>query len=182
MNPHASRIIMRCTVPIQGMEDLVLDVGRRSTKWGSKFSEYHEALATPATEANFKRNVNLPCPESLVNHAKKKRVKNNYRFSPSIPNLKAVPLGNEGQNTKECLFAIDGTIACMKCRTICVLEESDSNVVDDEHFLVAAEIFDAYINPNYWDDKMNQFRPLAKDIPPYLTFFGSQTFGYVHNE
>jgi len=51
--------------------------------------------------------------------------------------------------------------------------------IDHEHLLVMAEVIDAYVHPSYWDVNKLLFRPLSTDVPPYLTFFGSQTFGYV---
>ena len=51
-------------------------------------------------------------------------------------------------------------------------------VIDDNHLFVMAET-DAYVHPSYWDRNKLLFRPLSNDVPPYLTFFGSQTFGYV---
>lgn len=31
----------------------------------------------------------------------------------------------------------------------------------------------------YWDNDKLLFRPQSSEVPPYLKFFGSQTFGYV---
>jgi len=52
-------------------------------------------------------------------------------------------------------------------------------VIDDNHLLVIAEIADASVHPSYWDRNKLLFSPLSNDVLPYLTFFGSLTFGYV---
>ena len=54
-----------------------------------------------------------------------------------------------------------------------------SPIIDDDHLLIMAEVTDAYVHPSYWDDMKKLFRPVSKEVPPYLKFFGSQTFGYV---
>ena len=54
-----------------------------------------------------------------------------------------------------------------------------------EHVLIWAQVEAAFVHTNYWDGQKKLFRPQQEQqhaviVPPYLTFFGSQTFGYVH--
>jgi len=56
---------------------------------------------------------------------------------------------------------------------------SKLGLVDDEHYLISATVIDAYCREDYWDSKKNMFRPRDTTVKPYLTFLGSQSFGYV---
>ena len=48
---------------------------------------------------------------------------------------------------------------------------------DDDHWLVTAEIKRAFVRRQYWSGKV--FVGQSIDVPPFLTFLGSQKFGYV---
>jgi flavin reductase (DIM6/NTAB) family NADH-FMN oxidoreductase RutF len=100
-------------------------------------------------------------------------------------------------------FAIQGTVAQLVCRVYRVMSSSPSpsslstpdpnetlssstqadsttcSIIDDDHDLFLAEVIRARVRPAYFDDTKNLFRPATAETPPYLTFFGSQTFGYV---
>ena len=101
-------------------------------------------------------------------------------------------------------FVIDGTVAHLKCRVVPNLPSSSSSsssqvasqsaellMLDKNHYLVVGEIVDAYVKKSYWDSSKKLFRPMAstsscnnqktQSPPPYLTFFGSQTFGFIVN-
>lgn len=75
------------------------------------------------------------------------------------------------------IFGIRGTVAQLDCTIYNVMED----VIDSEHLLVLAQVQRAFVHPNYWDGDKNLFRPQT-GLPPYLTFFGSQTFGYVTSD
>ena len=51
-------------------------------------------------------------------------------------------------------------------------------VIDDDHYLILGEVTRAFVHCSCWDAAKNFFRP-DDQSPPYLTFLGSQTFGYV---
>jgi flavin reductase (DIM6/NTAB) family NADH-FMN oxidoreductase RutF len=97
-------------------------------------------------------------------------------------------------------FAIQGTVAQLVCRVYRVMsssplsvsldptnealpstetDNSDTSIIDDDHDLFLAEVIRARVRPDYFDVTHNLFRPATADTLPYLTFFGSQTFGYV---
>ena len=167
------------SVPVQGMEELVLNVGCTSSRWRSKFpADYYSAMKSDGNDDNSKQ----PKQEENKTSGKKKR-KRNHEFAQGVPNLEAVSVGHveSGNKNEKDYFAINGTVAHMRCRTISVMtgNENDNDFIDNEHYLVSAEIIDAYVHPNYWDEKKHQFRPLSENVPPYLTFYGAQTFGYV---
>jgi flavin reductase (DIM6/NTAB) family NADH-FMN oxidoreductase RutF len=108
--------------------------------------------------------------------------------------------GNDSShaNSHSC-FAIQGTVAQLVCRVYRVMSSSplpsssdatnealpsteadnSDTIIDDDHDLFLAEVIRARVRPDYFDVTHNLFRPTTEDTPPYLTFFGSQTFGYV---
>jgi hypothetical protein len=67
---------------------------------------------------------------------------------------------------------------------------------DDNHIIVFAKIKQAYVKSPYWNVTQKLFQPQCRGglsagtadttsvppPPPYLTFFGSQTFGYVSSQ
>mmetsp|Transcript_14850 Transcript_14850/g.34321 ORF Transcript_14850/g.34321 Transcript_14850/m.34321 type:complete len:226 (+) Transcript_14850:2320-2997(+) len=93
--------------------------------------------------------------------------------SSGIPGLYAVPMGNDHDSSS--FFAVKGTVAHLQCHATRIQEPGAA--LDDQHFLVFAQVVGAFVHPSYWEKK-NVFSP-SPTSPPYLTFFGSQTFGYV---
>ena len=196
------------SVPVQGMEQLVLDVGSMSGRRWSKFenNEYgaaSERSGIDAAQHMSKRQRKKQRQERLSLHG--------------VAGLVPVSLGSSHSRhtstlSPSSLFAIKGTVAHLKCRTYGVIgtpaapltgskREHPSGpaemeagavdgtappVIDPQHLLVLAEVTEAYVHPAYWDHEKLLFRPLsAENIPPYLTFLGSQTFGYItslHNK
>mmetsp|Transcript_8303 Transcript_8303/g.11932 ORF Transcript_8303/g.11932 Transcript_8303/m.11932 type:complete len:311 (-) Transcript_8303:1039-1971(-) len=178
---HGGKLPTPCyfilSVPVQGMESLVKDVGQASGKWGSKFPEDYN-------------HDNNNSEEVLSTTKMSKRQKKKHRFDKGVPTLKAIPLFgsandtkapavsglcNDGNQQQQDLFAIQGTVAHLKCKAYRILEQD----IDDDHYLVLAEVEEAAVHPSYWDIEKNLFRPESDATPPYLSFFGSQTFGYV---
>jgi hypothetical protein len=179
------------SVPVKGMEDIVKDVGSISGRWCSKLQS---DAATSLVEDGF----------LLSNRQRKMQKKDNIK-SNGILGLIPVPIGNCSSLEKSDLFAIQGTVAHLRCRTYAVIgpprssgnldatnfENTSNNtncstqpLIDDDHLLIMGEVIDAYVHPSYWDPKKLLFRPIKDEgeqtvPPPYLTFFGSQTFGYV---
>jgi len=184
------------SVPIKGMEEIVLDVGSISGRFCSKFQ-------SDATTSLIEEVLLAQQPEemydNLSNRQRKKQKKENIK-SNGILGLVPVPLGNGASLEESDLFAVKGTVAHLRCRAYALIgpsssdnldatneKASDTNssqpAIDDDHLLIMAEVVDAYVHPSYWDSNKLLFRPKTKEgeqtVPPYLTFFGSQTFGYV---
>lgn len=156
------------SVPTLGMEDLVLNVGNTSGRWGSKFMTNKSKPMEQQLEKseNAHEVPNVP----LSNRQKKKQA----RRTPGVKGLDVMPFGNHDGSA----FVIAGTVAHLQCKAYNIIQES---LIDDNHLLILAEVTRAYVKPSYWCSDKNLFRPTAK-VPPYLTFFGSQTFGYVSSE
>lgn len=161
------------SVPVQGMEDIVLAVGGVSKRWGvSKFPRDHLSSERPATE-----------PDPTSQNKKRK----GPRFPLGIPSLECVPIGNferdeeekSKSDNKSFPFAIKGTVAHLLCRVIHKVAQDDW--VDMSHLVVFARVTKAHVLSSYWDVSKKLFRPDSQSLP-YLTFFGSQTFGYVSPE
>eukprot|EP00581_Thalassiosira_minuscula_P002173 CAMPEP_0183743036 /NCGR_PEP_ID=MMETSP0737-20130205/65010_1 /TAXON_ID=385413 /ORGANISM="Thalassiosira miniscula, Strain CCMP1093" /LENGTH=611 /DNA_ID=CAMNT_0025978639 /DNA_START=289 /DNA_END=2124 /DNA_ORIENTATION=+ len=195
---YQTNIHFTLSIPIQGMEGMIVDVGSVSGRFGSKFGSKLERINNETTTTTTPEN-------SMSNRQKKKRRRQVISLH-GVEGLTPVQLGSSKvcRDGSKKLFAIDGTVAHLKCRTYAVIgtpaaeETSKSNesnkgkeedtkaeteaasaTIDNEHLLVMAEIEEAYVHPSYWDDTNLLFRPLSTDTPPYLTFFGSQKFGYV---
>jgi hypothetical protein len=45
------------------------------------------------------------------------------------------------------------------------------------HFLIECQVMDAFVRREYWSGKTLESQ--HSDLPPILTFFGSQRFGHV---
>jgi hypothetical protein len=159
------------SIPVKGMERIVTDVGGTSGKWGSKFTVDHDNEGEEGESGATASTVDM---SSLSNRQKKKLKR--QQLATGVPGLVPVPFGyaSDDDPTGNC-FAVQGTCAHLKCRTYAVVSEP-ANVIDDDHHLVCASVVEAYVHTSYWDKKL--FRP-ACGVPPYLTFFGAQQFGYV---
>lgn len=62
-----------------------------------------------------------------------------------------------------------------------VVNDLSHHSCQNEHHILECEILKGYVKSSHWDKK-GQLKPGAcgaGTAPPYLTFFGSQTFGYV---
>ena len=59
--------------------------------------------------------------------------------------------------------------------------------MDEDHSLISADVTDAsYVRRDYWNEDKKQFQPTKEQRggtnvfpPPYMDFFGSQSFGYI---
>jgi hypothetical protein len=168
------------------MEELVLAVGATSGRRGSKFIQSADSAAgpddLPVDEEHNKGEPHLPVEEKHNTDEpplSKRQKKKCARETPGIQGLIPVPLGPSTLAIRDDdPFAIDGTVAHLLCKVYSMPQQP---VIDDEHYLVLAEVTRAYVKRSYWDAEKNLFRP-ENDFPPYLTFFGSQTFGYVVTE
>lgn len=168
-------------VPIKGMEQLVLNVGSISGRYGCKFQ---------SSSSNESKEVSYTDDEQLSNR-KRKKLKQEKLSRHGVPGLVKVSLGcsdpSESLTTANSsdIFAIQGTVAHLHCRTYGVVLNSplehQSHSVDEDHWIILAEVIDAYVQPSYWDSNKLLFCPQGNEteVPPCLTFFGSQTLGYV---
>ena len=175
------------SVPIKGMEQLVLDDGSISGMYGSKFPKDND-------NNDIKMNEEDTNIEKLSNRQRKKQ-KMQQLTVDGVPGLVSVPFGNVNEASQSSLFVIKGTIAHLKCKTCAVMgssigEEDDERsrhgnkksqsddkdmhfpIIDDDHLLIMAEVIDAHVHPSYWDNKKQLFCPVSKEVPPYLKFFG----------
>ena len=185
------------SVPVKGMEEIVKDVGSISGRCCSKFQS--NATTSLVKEGCAKQPQDSY--DNLSNRQRKKQKKENI-IRNGILGLVPVPLGSDDEVSLEesSLFAVKGTVAHMRCRVCALLGPNSSDnhddatkndssadtgqsVADEDHLLIMAEVVDAYVHSSYWDSTKLLFRPMSKEggqtVPPYLTFFGSQTFGYV---
>lgn len=188
------------SVPTRGMEQVILDTGSISGRFGSKFAS-DRVMESRNNSTNYGAN-DISSVDSISNRQRKK-LKKQQLSAKGVPGLTPIPYCSISDQSSQqtSLFVIDGTVAHMKCRTYGIIastmpceNQADSDaklhtsneddvtqqtVIDHDHLLVMAEVIDAHVHPLYWDDKKLLFRPVTEEEPPYLTFLGSQTFGYV---
>jgi flavin reductase (DIM6/NTAB) family NADH-FMN oxidoreductase RutF len=156
------------SIPVKGMEDLVKAVGGTSGRRGSKFAEDH-----PPSENQEEATVQEVTSPPLSQRQKKKL---RLPRPISVAGLNAVTLGHQPiPMDRSEPFAVDGTVAHLQCKAYSIMQDP---VIDDDHYLVLAEVTHAFVKRSYWDNGKKLFRASAT-VPPHLTFFGSQTFGYV---
>lgn len=163
--------VFTLSVPVRGMEELVFGVGGVSGSLGSKFPADHhrQPEEKPASVSSNRAEQLIP----LSKRQKKKMLQQGV----GVPGLERIPLGMGGEKEKH-LFAIQGTVA----HAVCKVHQILNDIIDSHHLLVLAQIDLAEVHPDYWDETKNQFRPMNEETAPYLTFFGSQRFGYVDSE
>lgn len=185
------------SVPAAPMQETVLALGKRSGRRGDKFAGVpglvpcelanNEAVigASRASTgrvdgrcASSGRDANpyaaLETGEDAGNPGAAAVGDSPVGVDPSDGDLPAAQPNGAGGGIPEGdepdLVAVQGTVARMRCR---VVSRSEA---DEQHWLVIAQIEEAFVHPSYW--KANKlFCPVSDDVPPYLTFFGSQTFG-----
>lgn len=193
----ASRVLQSqqftLSVPTREQQQLVLDVGSVSGSHGiSKFPQDHGVqhaneggtlAPSPSTNPSSSNQ-----PRTASPHRKRPKARL-PKFPLGIPGLRAVQLGTTDDATTDngsnAPFAIGGTVAHLQCRLITTTMTTPPPmvVVDDaQHLLLTAQVEKAWVRIDYWDTRRNLFRPQNYATSPYLTFFGSQTFGYVVGE
>ena len=153
------------SVPVAGMEGLVLQVGKCSGRRGDKVNwlpgldlcqeEPSSACSAPKCLDRFGALVDSSSDSGID--------------EPSEEVLGGAP--EERSHAPTNPRPVKGTVAWMQCS---VQSQSDA---DEGHFLVVARIVGASVHPRYWDGK--NFAPKTETDPPYLTFLGSQKFAYV---
>jgi flavin reductase (DIM6/NTAB) family NADH-FMN oxidoreductase RutF len=193
------------SVPIHGMERLVRLVGGTSGRHGNKFADESHLSRDSSHSLPGPADTTICCTSPMnaqsggsdrfdaVNTTtespatSKRQIKKRSRAMGAIPGLKAVPAAlYEGQS--DSLVCIQGTVAHLVCRVMSTVPGIDdfdqsrtgSIAMDDDalHILFIAQVEHASVRSMYWDSHKNLFRP-SPHVPPYLSFFGSQTFGYV---
>jgi flavin reductase (DIM6/NTAB) family NADH-FMN oxidoreductase RutF len=200
-NSNSNSNVFTLSVPVQGMEELVRRVGSVSGRWGvSKFPSDHEARA-PSSTAGFSETASDPAVRAIAaaalsasaDRSSTRKKPKRPRFPQGIPGLAAVPFGSQvvpasaapgaAAPTETTAFGIQGSVAQLLCRVHSVIEGAAAGGVDEDHLLVFCQVQQACVHPAYWNGSKKLFQPqLAPAVPPYLTFFGSQTFGYVSAE
>lgn len=177
-------------VPVAGMESLVLAVGATSGKFGSKFLEANDANSSSniGVDDNHHHHHHHQKEDSpaanqdstVKSHLSKRQKKRQEReaLRNGIPGLVALPFDgshNEIEPSSKRLFYIQGTVARMRCQIVMVNQNDE---IDNGHYIIFARVLDAYCHSGYWDESKKLF--CAKEAQrPFLTFFGSQTFGHV---
>jgi hypothetical protein len=195
-------------VPVAGIEKLVIDVGSTSGRDTPKFRSNIGIQQSGETSWQDEIALSDTKQASVMSKRQEKK-RRLLSLAEGIPGLGQVPFGrshdetmplssdaatakgseNSASSANDNIFCISGTVAHLSCQVDCVAGNSReakgvakdcyNSLVDDDHFLVSATVVDAYCHRDYWDAEKNLFRPMDAAVSPYLTFFGSQRFGYT---
>lgn len=151
------------SIPVQGMEETVRNVGSVSAKWTDCHSKFPSTNNTTTTDTS-----------TMSRRAKQKFLQQN-----GVPGLKRVNLGTDNvppsSGTEDDVFAIQGTIAHLRCRLV----QKEANIVDDDHYFLQAKIQQAFVRDDYWNANTKALAPKTRGDPCTLSFFGSGIFGSV---
>lgn len=80
-------------------------------------------------------------------------------------------VGKQGRK-QEIPFALMDCVAHL----ICQIKKIEENWEKD-HLILNCKIINAFVKKDYWNGK--QLFPQGKDVPPFLSFLGSQEFGKI---
>jgi len=171
-NRYTAQILAACehfvlSVPTQGMEQMVLAVGGChgseepgdctetdcTGKVGDKISHLGLKICVPGW-----RRQGHELAHGLPKGSKKARQYEKIREVETMLDL-------------ENLLAVEDAVA----HIVCKLKSVEGSIPG--HNLLLCQMVCGYVRPAYWSG--NIFCPQCEGVPPYLTFFGSQTFGYV---
>ncbi|KAL3910454.1 MAG: hypothetical protein SGARI_002117 [Bacillariaceae sp.] len=208
VDTSTSKAQFTLSVPVAGMEHLILAVGGTSGRIAPKF----RPTSKGGEETAMHGEITAPSTNQIgASMSKRQQKKKRHLAHPNgIPGLRQAPFGSFLDETKSSLssatttsgndnatgpsdsFCIAGTVAHMLCQVNCIIgldqvanesaADATTRLVDDAHYLVSATVVDAYCHSDYWNKEKNLFRPIDASCSPYLTFFGAQTFGYVHGD
>mmetsp|Transcript_5586 Transcript_5586/g.8513 ORF Transcript_5586/g.8513 Transcript_5586/m.8513 type:complete len:257 (-) Transcript_5586:29-799(-) len=135
-----------------GQKDLLLEVGKVSGKSVDKCASITDLNLQTGSKDDAPANV-----FSALDDSDEEESSNEVDVAPSE------------------LCPVDGTVAHMRCTV-----KSHSEAADPGHWMVVAQIDEAYVHPQYWDGKC--FSPVSNELPPLLSFVGSQRFAFVRPE
>ena len=146
------------SVPVDGMQDLVLEVGGISGRVCPEGKIQHLGIKTCSPGFDPSESPSLASEPSTIQSAASIN-------SPKKSN-------NQSQRTKipSNLIAVQGTAAHLICQIL-------STRMDFGHVIAIAQILEVYTDPEYWDGKT--FSPKTLSKSPFLTFLGSKRFGTV---
>jgi flavin reductase (DIM6/NTAB) family NADH-FMN oxidoreductase RutF len=152
------------SVPVDGMQDLVLKVGGISGRDCLPHGKIHH-LGIKTCKPGLDPSKELSSTSTAID-------------TPSlISKPKVHPLKNSLQTSSipTSLIAVQGTAAHLICQVL-------DTRIDFGHVIATAVIVDAYADPNYWDGKNFAPKSTASSTPPpphILKFLGSKRFATV---
>lgn len=152
------------SVPVQGMEALILKVGDITGKNVDKF-QLIDGL-TPVELGTFSEKL----ASKLA--AKKAKATGGANANP----FAVLEGGDAAERQERALLGEDetgvsGCVSHMECRVVSMKDADDG-----KHHLVSAQILRAWVHPDYWNDK--HFLPTTSQLPALISFAGASHFAY----
>ena len=158
----ANVMVLSWLTPINNEGTFVFSINKSRHSWGNVFSSYHFRLAVPVQGME----------KTLLQIGK---VSGKYQASVLVVVLRVLQVLQDKFSSVEGLSTAEDLIA--KCAAQIDCTKVRVQDADDRHTLVTAQINKCMIKEKYWNGK--QFAPVSKECAPFLTFLGSQRFGYV---
>lgn len=156
------------SVPVRGMEEMVLAIGKCSGEDVDKATKLNIPLCSPGFSELGSAPVDLPCDYDPRQQSSALGSKKKHQRSAK-KQLKADAVAR--------LESGVGRVAVRNCCAHLLCTMLSSQEADHDHWLMTASVELAHVRAEYWSGKT--FQPLHQEVAPFLTFFGSQTFGYV---
>lgn len=158
------------SVPVRGMEELVLAIGGCSGANVDKFEALNIALCAPGGgPLSADKMTSEPLDSALEGTSASQ--------PPAVASAaKKQKLSKQELARQEIAKAAAQSIAIADCvaHVLCRVETAQT---DDGHWTLRCSQLAAWALQDYWDGK--NFIPRSPSSEPYLTFLGSKVFGYV---
>lgn len=160
------------SVPVSGMESLVLNVGKCSGRRGDKLTFLKDQGLSVFKLAARSENI----AGAVDSHTKIKKSFASLASTDSESGGESDAPGefraSVSQDSDSGDVAVVGTVAWLQ------LTVESMQDIDGQHAMIIARVKNAAVRPDYWNGKNFASRVGG---PPILTFLGSQAFGYTQS-
>jgi len=172
------------SIPVAGMEELVLNIGTKSGTDCDKFSTLNIPVCAPGwlpvsgqLQTILKKSSALFLPQrtdELAAGDSADALEKRVRFS-SEPEI-ILDKNSLGSKSPDYL-AISSCVAHLVCSVSPSVSPDFSVEENDGHYILTCKIVDAFVNAAYWES--GKIFVASVGHPPLLSFLGSQQFAHI---
>jgi len=180
------------SIPVAGMEELVLTIGGKTGSECDKFSKLNIPVCAPgwqpvsqevqeildSSSAQFLPQQAAPngadTAETVTTNEKRR-----VRFAEEHDIIPASdkPESKQAPQTSPQYVAISSCVAHLVCSVLPSVSSDFANEEQDGHYILLCRIDDAFVNADYWESGKTLVP--SPGNPPLLSFLGSQQFAYM---